>query len=94
MRSVILIRGSIALVWTAAQSRTALLSLGLFEVLLAVWVISGRLALQAALVQTALLLLMNGGGVIWARRIIPDAAGMLFQNLAFAMLAWVAAGVL
>jgi hypothetical protein len=78
----------------AAQARAALAALGLAECFIGAWVASGRHTLEAALVQTGLVLLMNGGGVLWARHIIPDPAGMLIQNLVFLVLVWVAAGVL
>ena len=51
---------------------------------------AGGLALAAA-VQTALLVTMNGGGLFWARTIIPDPAGMVVKNFAFIVLAWVVA---
>lgn len=79
---------------TAAQGRATLLALGLVECGIAGWVISGWRPREAALLQTALLVVMNAGGVIWARGIIPDPAGMLFQNFAFLLLAWIAAGEL
>ena len=34
---------------------------------------------------------MNSGGLLWARRIIPDPAGMIVKNFAFLVLAWVVA---
>jgi hypothetical protein len=45
----------------------------------------------AALVQTVLLIAMNAGGTIWARRLIPDPGGMIVKNLAFLVLIWIAA---
>jgi hypothetical protein len=75
-----------------SQARTALFLIGSFECAIAVWVLSGHFAPQAALVQTVLLVSMNTCGLIWASRLIPDAAGMLFQNLAFLMLVWISAG--
>ena len=69
----------------------ALIVLGVVECGIAVWVLSGHWARLAAMAQTALLLAMNAGGVIWASRIIPDPVGMLFQNFAFLVLAWIAA---
>lgn len=68
-----------------------LVSLGWLEVLLACWVLSGIALQEAALVQTALLVMMNTGGIMWARHIIADPVGMLFQNFAFVMLIWVCA---
>jgi len=74
-----------------AAGHIALIALGVIECAIAVWVVSGRWARLAAAAQTALLMAMNAGGVIWASRIIPDPVGMLFQNFAFLVLAWVAA---
>jgi uncharacterized membrane protein YphA (DoxX/SURF4 family) len=74
-----------------AAARLALIALGLAECGIAVWVLSGRRMRQAALVQTVLLILMNAGGLVWARSQIPDPGGMIVQNLAFLVLIWVAA---
>lgn len=79
---------------SAAQAHAALLVLGVVECGLAGWVLSGKLARGAALVQTGLLVAMNAGGAVWASRVIPDPLGMLFHNFAFLLLAWVAAGEL
>ena len=76
----------------AAEAHAALLALGGLECALAVWVLCGRWAYGAALAQTFLLAIMNAGGVLWAGRIIPDPVGMLLQNFAFLLLAWIAAG--
>ena len=75
----------------AAASRAFSVTLGLVECGIAIWVLSARRMRQAALVQTALLLAMNTAGLMWARRFISDPPGLLFQNLAFVMLIWVAA---
>lgn len=72
-------------------SRVALIALGLVECAIAVWVLWGKRMHQAAIVQTVLLVAMNAGGLIWAWRLIPDPPGMILQNFAFLMLAWVAA---
>ncbi len=66
-------------------------ALGLAECGLAVWVISGWEPVWAAAAQTALLLTMNGNGLIFARRLIHDPAGMVVSNAAFVVLMWVAA---
>ena len=76
----------------AAQAHAALLVLGGLECILAIWVLCGRWAFGAAVAQTALLAVMNTGGVLWASTIIPDPVGMLLQNVAFLLLAWIAAG--
>jgi hypothetical protein len=72
-------------------SRIALITLGLAESGIAAWVLSGRRMRQAAIMQTVLLVSMNAGGLIWARRLIPDPPGTILQNFAFLMLIWVVA---
>jgi hypothetical protein len=74
----------------AAQVHVAMITLGLLECGLGVWVLSGQRMRQAAIVQTALLAAMNGGGLIWAWRVIPDPVGMIVQNFPFLVLVWVA----
>jgi len=68
-----------------------LIALGWFETLLALLVLIRAYSHATAIVQIALLLAMNTGGLIWARKIIPDPAGMLFHNFAFAVLIWICA---
>lgn len=66
-------------------------AIGVAECGLAVWVLSGRNAYACALAQTVLLVGMNACGLLWARRIIHDPAGMVVKNFAFLLLAWVVA---
>lgn len=66
-------------------------SLGVVEVALAIWVLTGIAPVACALVQTALLVGLNTGGVLFARHLIHDPAGMLLKNFAFLVLAWVSA---
>lgn len=73
-----------------AEARVGLIALGLFECGVAMWVLSGKRMRQAASVQTALLVAMNGGGLIWAWHVIPDPVGMIVQNFAFLVLIWIA----
>jgi DoxX-like protein len=73
-----------------SQARQALLALGFLECFLAVWVISGFRAREAALIETLLLGCMNAAGLAWARNLIPDPVGMLLQNFVFVVLAWIA----
>jgi DoxX-like family len=75
----------------ARGAHVFLVALGWFETLLAVLVLCGAYSHATAIVQIALLLAMNTGGLIWARKIIPDPAGMLFHNFAFAVLIWICA---
>ncbi len=69
---------------------TLLRALGVLESLLAVWVLSGWKPLWAAAVQTGLLVGMNANGLLFARRLIHDAGGMVVKNFAFLLLVWVA----
>jgi uncharacterized membrane protein YphA (DoxX/SURF4 family) len=66
-----------------------LLALGIAETLLALWVLSGYLPGLCALAQTLLLVTLNANGLLWARHIIHDPAGMVLKNFAFLALAWV-----
>jgi uncharacterized membrane protein YphA (DoxX/SURF4 family) len=63
--------------------------LGVVETGLAIWVLSGRAPGLCALVQTALLVTLNVNGLLWARRLIHDPAGMVVKNVAFLVLVWV-----
>jgi DoxX-like family len=76
---------------TTAEAHSLLLALGCLECVMGVWVISGWRPAQGALIQTALLVSMNAGGLIFASRLVPDPAGMLLQNFTFLLLAWTAA---
>jgi hypothetical protein len=76
---------------TTAEAHSLLLALGCLECVMGVWVISGWRPAQGALIQTALLVSMNAGGLIFAARLVPDPAGMLLQNFTFLLLAWTAA---
>jgi len=44
-------------------------------------------------VQTVLLIALNGNGLVWARRILHDPAGMIVKNFAFLVLVWVSASL-
>ena len=70
-----------------------LMTLGVVEVSLAVWVLMGAAPLLCAVVQTVLLVSLNANGLIWARDVIHDPRGMLVKNFAFLVLAWVAASI-
>lgn len=62
--------------------------LGLVEVALAVWVLTGIAPGMCAIVQTALLVALNANGLVWARRIIHEPVGMVVKNFAFLVLVW------
>jgi hypothetical protein len=70
-----------------------LMTLGLVEVAIALWVLSGAAPFLCALAQTALLVTLNVNGLIWSRHLIHDPRGMLVKNFAFLVLAWVSAAI-
>jgi hypothetical protein len=70
-----------------------LLALGVVEVALGLWVLTGIEPFLCALVQTVLLVTLNVNGLLWSRELIHDPKGMLVKNFAFLVLAWVAASV-
>lgn len=65
--------------------------LGLVEVGLGVWALSGVMPVLCALAQTVLLVALNTNGILWSRGLIHDPAGMVIKNFAFLVLAWVSA---
>ena len=74
-----------------AHASLALPIIGVIETALAAWILSARRPLLAAAAQTLLLVAMNAGGLLFAADAIHDLAGMLLQNLAFLLLAWIVA---
>jgi hypothetical protein len=70
-----------------------LLALGVVEVAVAAWTLSAAAPVACGLAQTLLLIALNGNGLLWARHIIPDPAGMIVKNFAFLVLTWVCAGL-
>jgi uncharacterized membrane protein YphA (DoxX/SURF4 family) len=74
-----------------AAARAAMVAIGVVECGMAAWVMSGWRMRWAALAQTALLVGMNAAGLVWARSLLADPAGMILQNFAFVLLIWVAA---
>jgi len=73
--------------------RRFLLALGVAEVAIGVWVLSGLTPGLCAIAQTALLVTLNANGLLWARHIIHDPGGMVVKNVSFLLLAWVAAAM-
>jgi hypothetical protein len=68
-------------------------ALGVVEVALGAWALSGWLPVYCAIAQTALLVSLNANGIAWARHHIHDPAGMVVKNFAFLVLAWVSASL-
>jgi hypothetical protein len=79
--------------WGPRLGAPALRLLGCVEVLLAAWAISAVEPRAAAITQTVLLILLNSGGLFWARKLIADPAGMVIKNAAFLVLVWVCASL-
>lgn len=69
--------------------RLFLYGLGVVEVALGVWILTGVLPGACAVTQTVLLVGLNANGLLWARQVIHDPAGMVLKNAAFLVLAWV-----
>jgi hypothetical protein len=70
-----------------------LMALGVVEVAVAAWSFSGSEAWLCAFAQTVLLGGLNTCGLLWARHIIPDPAGMIVKNFAFLILVWTGASL-
>lgn len=68
-------------------------ALGVVEVALGVWVLSGVAPGACAIVETVFLVVLNVNGLLWARRLIHDPAGMVVKNIAFLMLAWICGAI-
>lgn len=68
-------------------------TLGVVELLSAVWVLSNKHQVLCALFQTLLLFSLNLNGIVWSRKLIHDPAGMVVKNFAFLILVWVAASL-
>jgi uncharacterized membrane protein YphA (DoxX/SURF4 family) len=67
--------------------------LGVVETLLAIWVMTGLAPVECAIVQAALLVVLNVNGLVWARHMIHDPGGMIVKNIAFLLLVWVCAAL-
>jgi len=68
-------------------------TLGVVEISLAVWVMTGIAPGLCAIAQTLLLVVLNANGLMWARHIIHEPAGMVVKNIAFLVLVWVGGAI-
>jgi uncharacterized membrane protein YphA (DoxX/SURF4 family) len=68
-------------------------ALGVVEVGLAVWVMAGIAPGMCAMVEAALLVVLNANGLLWSRHIIHEPAGMVVKNVAFLVLVWVCGAI-
>jgi hypothetical protein len=79
-----------AVPWLGPRAATGFLKLlGVAEFALAVWVMSGIYPAACAITQTGLLIVLNANGILWARHVIHDPAGMVVKNIAFLVLVWI-----
>jgi hypothetical protein len=65
--------------------------LGIVEVAIGIWVLIDVAPILCAVFQTVLLVTLNTCGLLWARHLIHDPAGMVVKNFAFLVLVWVSA---
>ena len=72
-------------------AKALLLALGGAETVLAGWVVSGVRPRLAAATGTALVLVMNAGGLAFGRRHIAAPKALLLENAGFLALAWLTA---
>lgn len=69
----------------------AVLAIGVAEIGLGFWVLSGARPRLAALAQTAALVAFNTGGLAFGQRYLAQPAPMLVRNLTFLALCWLVA---
>jgi hypothetical protein len=83
-----------AVPWVSPRfGRWFLKALGIVEVFTAAWVLSGIAPGACAIAETVLLVVLNANGLLWARRIIHEPAGMVVKNIAFLLLAWICGAI-
>ena len=71
----------------ASVAGALLFAIGGAEMALASWILSGWKA-RVFWAQALLLVLMNGGGLIWGRAAIVDPAPVVIHNAVLLALAW------
>jgi hypothetical protein len=69
----------------------AVLAIGVAEIGLGLWVLTGARPRLAALAQTVALVAFNAGGLLFGHRYLSRPAPMLARNLAFLALGWLVA---
>jgi uncharacterized membrane protein YphA (DoxX/SURF4 family) len=66
----------------------AVIGIGVLEILLGCWVLTGLLRRLNATIQTLALVSMNTLEILFARQFLISAGGMVFLNLCFLTLVW------
>ncbi len=64
------------------------LAVGLVEVLIGLWILSGRWPLLCAAIQTVAIIGMNLAEILWAREHLLSPVGMVCANSVFLFLGW------
>jgi hypothetical protein len=82
--------GSVPLLPAGAVT-TVLAVIGLLEVAIGLWVLSGRQPVLAAAVQTALIAAFNTGGLLFGSDQIAEPGRLVVQDLALIALIWTVA---
>jgi len=72
----------------AANAGIATKGIGLLELLLGLWALTGWQPVGCAVVQTAALVAMNALEIFLARELLISAIGMVILNLGFLSLVW------
>ncbi|WP_051944520.1 DoxX-like family protein [Streptacidiphilus rugosus] len=82
--------GSVPLLPAGAVA-AVLVGIGLVEIAVGLWVLSGHRPLLAAAVQTGLIVGFNTGGLLFASGRIPEPGRLVVQDLALIALVWTVA---
>ncbi len=75
----------------AGRARAATTAIGVMEVGMAAWVLSGRRPRTCAAAQTVLMAVFNAGALTFAADQLTDPKRLLARNTGIAALAWLAA---
>lgn len=73
---------------SVGTARLATTTLGIVEAGVGIWVLSAKRPRLAATTQTALVIMMNVGGLAFARDAIPRPGRLIARNTAFLALVW------
>jgi uncharacterized membrane protein YphA (DoxX/SURF4 family) len=75
----------------AGRARDVTIAIGVAEVCMAAWVLSGRRPRKCAAAQTAVMAVFNAGALTFARDQLASPQRLLMRNAGIVALAWLAA---
>ncbi len=75
--------------FTPPRALTLLKAVGVVEITLGLWVLTGVDPRWCAAAEALLLIVMTANTLLWARNLIFDPVGMVLRNATFLMLIWV-----